>query len=374
MRRYKEIILLGYYGAGNFGDDMMLRGLLAELLSLDSQIRINVVSYYDKPIPLFDLSRVQIVRVESFVAKLVQLVPLFCKSSFAIFGGGTPFTDTEGDGSYKFFRLARLLGCRFGYLGIGIGSMENQVRRRRAGWLLRECDFAVFRDPESMSRARELLNQENNTYFSLGEDLSYLDINTNHVFQKKVSVDIRNTRNLVVSWRQIVFAEADICPEELMESFALALCSLINQLNIVSVTLLPLDLSKDMDVHRRLLSNILQKVSLDDLSIDQSVTLNARRSVIQNADMYISVRLHGVLMGKCLGVPTVGINYSPKVRYYFDSIDSKSFIEWEDLLNNQGSLTQAAEVAFDETNFPVNLLPRISLARQSVQAALRIIG
>jgi polysaccharide pyruvyl transferase WcaK-like protein len=372
MARLRELVLLGYYGAGNIGDDLMLQGLLCELLSADPEIVVHVVSYYQKPVKVPDSPRVRIVRGASLAKKLIRILPLFWRCQVALFGGGTPFTDTEGDGSYKFFRLAHLLNCRIGYLGIGLGRLERIERKKRTRWLLQHCALATFRDPTSLSRAQALIGGDEAKKMHLCEDLCYLYMAANPLPQKVINPKAR-PMHLVISWRELRGEEGVETDEYLMYRFIDSIRLLHMVRGLADVTLLPLDLTADLDAHTRL-ARLLDEL-LPGVKVSTSLKPAATETIstIAASDLYISVRLHGAFIGKVVGVPTIGFIYSPKVRYYFESIGSSSMLEWSDLGRDEGCLVRSCTIAITEATRPIDLTPRIALARQNVLHLLRLL-
>ena len=371
--RSREIILLGYYGAGNLGDDLMLRGLVAALLKADPIVIINIVSYYKRPLPVPESPRVRVVRATSLVTKLARLIPLFIRCRLAFFGGGTPFTDSEGDGSYKFFRLAHLLGCRFGYIGVGIGRLNCPKRHKRAVWLLNRCDLATFRDPTSLRRAIELVGGNDVGRMHLTEDLCYLDLSA-HLLPRRVTRDATATsQRVLVSWRELCGEVGVSRDAELAMRFTQALRRIAETRSLASVTLLPLDPTVDLHAHQRLA--VLLKEALPGVEI-RSVTeasLDRVLEIISSADIYMSVRLHGAFIGKVLGVPTISFGYSPKIRYYFDSIGSSSMLTWEELERNDNCLVQTIKKAIVEASTPIDLSSHTVSARDNVCLLLGVL-
>lgn len=373
MRR-KELALLGYYGAGNLGDDLMMRGLLDELLASDPEVIVHVISYYRWPFAMPDSPRVRFVRAHSLLQKLVRLTPIFLRCRVACFGGGTAFTDTEGDGSYKFLRLAALLGCKIGYVGIGVGSLQRPVRRRRAAWLLSRCDFACFRDPESLRRARGLTNGVNEDRMSLSDDLVYLTLDSHAM--KTRSAGPRSSRgHLIISWRELRSIEGIERDGLLAARFAELVARLCRAHQLTRISLLPLDNTMDLETHSRLYALLKPKVPDCDVALVRSETIQSALEWVAQADLYVSVRLHGAFIGKVMGVPTVGLTYSPKVAYYFDSIRSLSVVTWEALERDDDSLMNAVAVAIEEARTPVaDLQSHVELARENIRVLMRALA
>ena len=92
---------------------------------------------------------------------------------------------------------------------------------------------------------------------------------------------------------------------------------------------------------------------------------------IAGARLLLSVRLHGAFVGTTLGVPTIGFEYSPKLRYYFESIGSRSLLGWNELSEDPHCLERAANVALAESATQADASKGVHAARQGVVNFLR---
>src|SRR5690606_14804283 len=102
-----RILIVGYYGYDNLGDDLMLLSLLNEIkeklpkleiiiLARESQNLVNLIETYDN------------VEIEYFKSNSKAFnFYLYIKTIFTvdltIWGGGTCFSDQDGVGNFKFF-------------------------------------------------------------------------------------------------------------------------------------------------------------------------------------------------------------------------------------------------------------------------------
>jgi polysaccharide pyruvyl transferase WcaK-like protein len=342
----REFLILGYFGAGNLGDDLMLRGVVRLLSEIAPDSVIHVVSYYRRDLPVCASDRIRIVRARTLSQKLYKLVPLMARRPIVLFGGGTPFTDTEGDGSYKFFRMASLLGCSFGYLGVGIGRLTLPRRRNRAQWLLRRCTAAVFRDPESMRRALDLTRGVHTGKFLCGEDLAYLDVANWPPVRRRDDAQY----DVVLSWRELSGEEGPRRQEQLLHALCASMVKLRQTRRFARLTLLVLDPDVDLPVHRLLEQELSRVLPGVEIGLATTSHTDDILGVIAQAGLLVCVRLHGAFVGKTLGVPTVAFEYSPKLRYYFDSIGSSSLLRWDELLENSQCLVRAVGIALAESS------------------------
>ena len=163
----KRILLFGYYGFGNFGDDLILE-TLAEELSQDFQV--SAVSFSNRHsratqrlsqsggltlVPI-KTERRRILSKFNVLYQAAQLINAGRRHDAIVFGGGTQIFETRATGFLPLLEMAifvtalRLFyGKLIGHLFVGI----NMPKTRAGAFLLRQIlkmsDFVVLRDRRS---------------------------------------------------------------------------------------------------------------------------------------------------------------------------------------------------------------------------------
>lgn len=154
MRRYRAA-LLGYYGFGNLGDELLLRACLEILTSIGVERQeISVLSNNPE-----ETSRNFLVDSANRW-KFVEVVKVLRSSERLIFGGGGIFQDRTSVMSCVWYwgivRLARLMGVKVFAAGQSVGPLSSKISRILAGNALRSCGLVQVRDEKSLALAREL--------------------------------------------------------------------------------------------------------------------------------------------------------------------------------------------------------------------------
>ena len=187
----KNLNIWGYYGV-NYGDDIMLQVLVNELQ--DKKLNISVIQEYDRIDNKIDLKSAKIIKLEDKLSlKNIKSSLKLARNSLNIWGGGTIFTD--GDGNFRNFFYVNLLGGDFAYVGIGIGGLTKLSRKMKTKYLLSKCTFATIRDPFSIKFPTI---QKNINKFDLVSDLSYC------YFDQYRKDNIKEVKNyLLITWRNL---------------------------------------------------------------------------------------------------------------------------------------------------------------------------
>ena len=154
MRRYRPA-LLGYYGFGNLGDELLLRACL-ELFGRYGLERENIIVLSNAPEDTsgtFGVASVSRWRYRD-VARVLR------QSDSLVLGGGGLFQDTTSVMSCVWYwgivRLAKFLGCKVFALGQSIGPLKSGLSRMLAGDALRVCRKVHVRDDASLRIAESL--------------------------------------------------------------------------------------------------------------------------------------------------------------------------------------------------------------------------
>ncbi len=151
---HARILVGGYFGCGNLGDDAILTGLLADLRKQDARIGITVLCGR----PTRDRRRfgVRCVGRKNPIAIIYELL----RARMLILGGGSLLQNITGKLSLSYYllllRIARLLGCRTVLIGVGIGPFVGRGAVRRVTRELSQCAYIGLRDQDSYRLLREI--------------------------------------------------------------------------------------------------------------------------------------------------------------------------------------------------------------------------
>ena len=148
MKKYRAAVL-GYYGFGNLGDELLLSACL-EMFRRCGVRREEVVVLTNSPCNEPSVNRWH----------YGEVVRALRQSESLLLGGGGLFQDTTSVKSCVWYwgivRLARLLGCKVWALGQSVGPLRTRAGRKFAGNALRACDVVHVRDEASLNLAESL--------------------------------------------------------------------------------------------------------------------------------------------------------------------------------------------------------------------------
>lgn len=303
-------LLLGSYGRGNIGDDAFL--LAALQLFRGSRLYIN--SADDELLPASVRGKVTTIAT-SGNKDLLQKLRVFRSIRHIVYCGGDLWVELYGDrhprqSLYKMIivnLIARLLGKKVHYLGVGIGPLYG---------------YSLFLARFSARLANSIAVREHRSAKVLG-------LKKIHVLPDLVTtLDIRNsairdTKPKHVSKKctigiSILYHLPD--PEKNFPILIKTMAEVLNKLPSTQyrIVLFPM-LASPAETHDDVWASTELEQALPDadVSIFSGREVDEYVSALTNVDLIIGARLHANIIAMLAGVPTLGISYRPKVAQFF---------------------------------------------------------
>jgi len=284
----KIILLMGYYGFDNLGDEAVLQAIVQKLQRTAPEYEIRALS--NKPsatqaafgIRCYDRW------------KPVQLLKALLQCEVFVAGGGSLLQDVTGTRGIKYYlllmRAARFFGKKLFFYAQGIGPINDKKNRRMTAKVLESCSYITVRDNDAAEYIK-----------SLG-------------VKKQVFV----TCDPVLSLRCREYAP--MLPMGLKMGFALRECKDFSAEAMArvadhfaekgwTIVFLPFCSPNDTAVSKLVLSQMNSKGY-----IVEDITLPAdMMAAISACNFIVGVRLHSLIMAAAQGVPFAALSYDPKI-------------------------------------------------------------
>jgi len=319
-----KILISGYYGFNNIGDESILRAVVDNLRGKLSDIDITVLSQNPE-------STAQRYGVHAVNRKSVKdILGAVQKCDLLISGGGSLLQDVTSKRSILYYLMimwaALLFRKKVFIYSQGIGPILSKVNRRLTAATLRRVHGIVVRDEAS----RELL-------IDLGIKGDQIIVTADPVLRIK-KADLRVGRQILqqegftpVPGRMTVgFA---IREKKTDSNFVAEICISIRRLieeYQAQIVLIPFHYSEDMAVIEELESRLGEGVCC----IRHKYLTNEMLSIIGNMDILVGVRLHALIHAAIMDVPMIAISYDPKINSFMHSIDMKAMCSVYDFKND----------------------------------------
>jgi len=283
-----RLLLVGYFGAGNLGDELILKAAAGFLLERFPKAKLLYISrgQVDPPHPsLRPLHFLDLGRIAYWAAK----------ATAAIFPGGSVLQNRTSLRSLFYYRtvagLLRRFGTPYFMLGQGIGPLVGRVAQGYAREVLSGAEWISARDQEAFIEMANLLGP--NRKLHLGADTALLTPP-----QEPAQVEREQARRLVVVPR----AWLDL------EGLAGAL-GRIERAQFEEAVVAYFEPGEEELAARvaELISPLTSGIRVVAPSVDHPTMPFLGSSLV------ISCRYHGVLLSALAGVPAIALGRDPKL-------------------------------------------------------------
>ncbi len=305
-----DIIISGYYGLGNSGDEALLKSIVDNLRALDPNVSITALSGdAEHTRRAYGINTVN--RFNPF-AVLWALM----RGRLLISGGGSLIQDATSTKSLLYYlaiiRAAKLLGLKVMLYANGLGpiSDKNVKKVTRA---LNKVDLITLRENVSMNEIRRC--NITRPRVEVTADPAYLlrpcsEERAREIIdaggRPMVAFSVREWKGSAPNFEDEIARAADMLSAD-------------GYLPLF----FPMQLSRDLAISRR----IAAKMESPSVIIDRELSVSEMLGVIGLCRMAIGMRLHTLIFASAAGVPMLGIVYDPKIRGTMDYMNQRRYVE-----------------------------------------------
>lgn len=311
-----DIVISGYYGLGNSGDEALLKSIVEDLKSINPDISITALSANKKRTK--QLCGIKTVHRYNLFAVVNELR----KAKLLLSGGGTLIQDATSTKSLLYYlgiiKIAQIFKTKVMLYANGIGPIKDKnvlkvkkvldktdIITLRENDSLKEIDRCKISGPVIKITADPAFNLRCADKTRVEELFSQFHIPTD----KKI---------IVVSVREWFLSK-----EDFKEQMAKSLDE-ISKLGY-HVVFMPMQMSRDYKISVDISDLMKNKATV----IDRELEIDEMLAFIGRAEMACGMRLHMLIFASVMNVPMIGIVYDPKVQGFMEYMDQKNYIYLE---------------------------------------------
>lgn len=317
-----RIVIHGYYGAGNFGDDIILLSMIKSLRTAEPRADITVlsrgISPIPSPLPFHMVSRYDNGSVETAIKS----------ADLLICGGGGIFQDYSGFRLEDHFgervkgldyyavpmEMAYLLGKPVMLYAIGAGPLFGDAAKRYLKTVIGWTDVITTRDQPSADvikrispTAKPVVTADPAVGFALPAASAVLPVDR----KKYCGICLRNWL-----WKQ--------GERSRFLSYTAQMANHLSERYGYTVVLFPFNKGKGDD---NLLSEVHRLIkNKDAVVVKKSISMDEALGLLRQMKFVIGMRLHSAIVSTANLIPAMGIAYDQKVSNYFDLLDMKNCV------------------------------------------------
>ena len=314
-RRKHRVLVSGYYGFSNAGDDAILEAIRQSVQGEDIGVTVlsNAPALTWKQYGMDAVPRFRMGRVFAALRRCDAL----------LFGGGSLLQDTTSTRSLVYYlsviRCAQWLGKPVMLYANGIGPVRRPANRRRVRTAVERAALVTLRDHSS---ARELA--------AMGVKRQDLHVTADPVFHLSPAAPERG-RELAAQaglpdGKPFAVVSVREWPNTGAFSRELArLCDHLRRTYGLEILFLLMQPAVDREAAEQVRSLMTEPSRL----LDASCSPRELMAVLGQARLCLAMRLHTLIFAARMAVPTMGLVYDPKVASYLQELELPSAGEVE---------------------------------------------
>lgn len=301
-----RLLLSGYYGYGNSGDEAVLAGLVTGFRATKVAGDLDIVALSGRPAETraaHGIAAADRYRPAALLAE-IRRADLFLS------GGGSLLQDvTSAHGIFYYLgvvRMAQMLGKKTMFIAQGIGPLKRAWSRRLVRSVANRLSAVTVRDPDSAEILREI-----------GVTRPPLEVTADPALLLKAPPAPQGAGGIFgVALRPwggqegVAAHVADACASVLSGRRAL---------------LLPMQPESDKPVAEQFAEQFAHGRHQEDHSGNRATLCSTEKGLtpllanIASCDLMIGMRLHALILAAAGGIPSVALSYDPKVAAFMQA-------------------------------------------------------
>ena len=308
-----KIMISGYYGFNNTGDEAILKSMVGAFKEKVPQIKITVLS--QSPLQTSQAYKVKAINR----LHLIDILRCLRNTELFISGGGGLLQDSTGKGWSILYYLGLILVAKIVKVPVmvyaqGIGPVNKQINKKLIKWILNKVDLITVRDNPSKELLENLEVVKPSIYVNSDPVFLLKKKNLNNVIDSHpfiqqlinsddrplIGVSVREYKGNGLDSKRIFAQVADY----LIEKYK------------AKIIFFPFKFDEDVHISEEILSLMRNKAEVLKIKLEPEELL----SVLSRLFLVVGVRLHSIIFSSMANIPFIAFNYDPKVKYFVEDL------------------------------------------------------
>ncbi|MBN2851766.1 MAG: polysaccharide pyruvyl transferase CsaB [Clostridia bacterium] len=310
-KRSYDIILSGYYGFMNIGDDALLDSIINNLKHIESDIKILILSRN----PVVTTKMIGVDSISRF--NLFNIISTMKRSDLFIYGGGTLIQESSSTRSLLYYLgtmyLAKLLGLKTMLYANGIQMLKKRFNRLVTRYVMNKIDLITLREDTSLGLLESLnINRPRIVITADPAVTTYpcSDKRVYEIFKREgipadgnyLGVCVREWKGHEKAYSKVLADFADY----LFHHFAITTVFIPMQRKYIDDSILS--------------KNIARQMKTPSFILSEYYTAEETMGIISKMNILLGVRLHSLIFAACCNVPPIALVYESKVSSFMEYI------------------------------------------------------
>lgn len=342
-----DIVISGYHGFKNSGDEALLFAILNTLRKKMPDIDVTVLSKVpEETSAVYGVNSVS--RYNFF-----KIIRELKKSKMLLFGGGSLLQDVTSSQSVLYYLaiifLAQKCKIKTMLYANGIGPITKKRNRFLTSKILNRVNLITLRDDKSDEELKSMKVTKPEVIITADPAFTIdADVSLSGKYYTNMAGVPQGTKLCIVSvrdWKNSVSNFED----ELAQ-----LCDFMTEKHGMRPLFVPMQYPDDLEISRE----IMAKMKNESYIISRELSVPEMFSVLSEAELIIGMRLHSLIYATTLEIPAMALVYDPKISAFMESlnqpdrvdVDSFTFSGAKDILTNIINNKDLRKAELHETN------------------------
>ena len=310
-----KVLISGYYGFYNVGDEAILKSMIIALKKEDPCIEIIVLSN--------DVKYTEITCGVKAINRwnLANIYKELIKSDGLISGGGSLLQDATSSRTVMYYSsiiaLAKLAKKPVFIYAQGIGPLNKKFNTKIVKKALNKADYITLRDEYSKQLIRNIgvkqpIDIVPDPVMGLHFDKNNTSMNIVNKASEYITISIRKWKKTEPTFLKNIAAVCD----NIMDKG-------------IDIVFIPMH----GEVDEKISKQVVELMNNNPTVLSHKSTIEEKVSYIENSKLMIGMRLHALIFAANVSTPMIGISYDPKIDSYLSLVNQPSVGNVDELLD-----------------------------------------
>lgn len=307
----KRILISGYHGFGNCGDEAILISMVNNLKSSYPDLEMIALSKDpEETSRIYGIKSINRINIFSIIWQLLR-------SNLLISGGGSLLQDVTSTRSLIYYlgviTLAKLMFRPVMIYANGIGPIKRPINRLLTRIILNRVNIITLRDEDSSLLLRNIGITRPEIIVTADPVFTLTAVDDNQVEEilSREGIDLSKPL-LGVSIRKWGSQKTEML-------IADAIDGLIKNYDY-NIVFIPMHMPNDLETIKR----VQNMMKFKSYALSGNYSVREYMGLVGKMDILISMRLHTLIFAAVQNIPMIGIIYDPKVQSILDLVDQPS--------------------------------------------------
>lgn len=311
-KRNIDVMISGYYGFHNSGDDSILSSIISNLRKKCPNISITVLS--KNPQETAKIHGVD--AIDRF--NIFRIAKALKRTKLLISGGGSLLQDVTSSASLYYYltvmRLAKSRGAKVMLYANGIGPISKKRNIRCVKKVINKTDMVTLREKNSRDEIQGIL-EENIPVFVTADPVYALENGNGRLVDEAIRRSGISDKEefFIIALREWKYSDKEI--ETVIAKFA----DVVSRKYGIIPLVVPMQDIYDKEISERIAKKISGRYGLLECGLPPQTMIG----VVGKAKFVVGMRLHTLIYAVKNAVPAIALDYDPKVASVMESAGQK---------------------------------------------------